>query len=218
MAKLKDMANLGPKLPKTELVDIDLIDDNPLSANEEDTITFNRLQKEMEEHGLLEIPILKREPTGRYTMISGKHRKDAFRELGGKKILATIVDAKHFKSREDEFNLVNNMNLIRGDMKRKTLSVIIPNRFLAPTIPNKDLVDGNAEAKRNARINQLILEISKEIAEQIVREKDEMLSLIIVQDTIVSLVRLPVKSKKIARNLTPEIEKLFGEAIISLIP
>jgi len=210
----------APKLIEPQLVDISLIDDNPYSANEQDTATFEKLQENIKKFGLVEIPVLKRKPDGRYSVLSGKHRKDAFSSLGGSKIYAVVLDTP--LDPEEEFNTVNNFNLIKGDMRKNKLVRIVkennldptkidlfklPQKMLFPAVEIEDIKKAQDEAKRAARVNQLALEISKLLAPIVYEEKDELVSFIIVKDTPIALLRIPVKEKKKARAFADVIEK-----------
>jgi len=44
------LSNKPPKLREPVLIDIDKIDDNPYSANVEDTATFTKLQEGIDKH------------------------------------------------------------------------------------------------------------------------------------------------------------------------
>lgn len=218
-----------PKVYIPEMISTDLIDDNPLSANEQDTVTFKKLTDQVDRLGLIEIPVVMKKPDGRYAMISGKHRKDSFVHLGGREIPAIVIDKP--ASKEDEFNLVNNMNLIKGDMRKRELVKIIkendldptkidllkmPSALLMPSINHEDLAKKSEELKRRARLNELVLEISKQIAEQVLREKDELVSLIVLNDTIAAVIRVPFKSKKLVRNKGDEIKVKIEKALMDV--
>lgn len=218
-----------PKVHMPQMVDIDLIDDNPLSANEQDTVTFKKLTDQMDSLGLIEIPVVIKKPDGRFKMMSGKHRKDAFKHLGGKEIAAIVLDEP--PSKEAEFNLVNNMNLIKGDMRKRSLVKIIkdqnldptkidllkmPSSLLIPAINHEDIAKTREEMQRKARLNELVLEISKQIAEQILREKDEMVSLVLFNDSITAVIRVPFKSKKIIRNKADDIKEKISQALLDV--
>jgi hypothetical protein len=130
-----------------------------------------------------------------------------------------------------EFNLVNNMNLIKGDMRKRELVKIIkendldptkidllkmPSALLMPSINHEDLAKKSEELKRRARLNELVLEISKQIAEQVLREKDELVSLIVLNDTIAAVIRVPFKSKKLVRNKGDEIKVKIEKALMDV--
>jgi len=220
------LSNKPPKLREPVLIDIDKIDDNPYSANVEDTATFTKLQEGIDKHGLLEIPVVRKTPEGRYLMMSGKHRKDAFKSLGGKQIYAIVMDSD--LSPEEEFNEVNNFNLIKGDMKKKELVKIakehnldptkidlfkIPSRLLFPVVDVSDINKAQEETRRNARLNQLILEIAKVIGPHVLKDRDELITVMLVQDSVVAILRIPFVDKKKCREKAEDIEAKLTKAL-----
>lgn len=215
-----------PKIPKVTDIPIELIDDNPLSANEEDTSTFEKLKDLMEEHGLLQFPVV-RKVGDRYVMLGGKHRKDAFRALGGTTIPSIVIESP--MSKEEEFNLVNNFNLVHGSMMKRTISKIVrqegldptkldlfkfPTGIILPVLEEEDLRKKTAEAQRNTKINELILEVSKQIAKQMVSEKDELLTMLVVEDQVAAVIRIPFKSKGEARHKAPDIKERIKSSLV----
>lgn len=73
---------MKPKYVGVETFGIDDVESNQFSANEEDGATYSRLKKELQEHGLLDLPVVLRSPDGKKVRIlSGHHRWRGRRSL-----------------------------------------------------------------------------------------------------------------------------------------
>ncbi|HOK59125.1 MAG TPA: ParB N-terminal domain-containing protein [Methanothrix sp.] len=219
-------------------VRIDELLENALSANEEDSVTFERLKKEVSTWGLLDLPVVRplsedeaaSYPGKRYRIVHGRHRIAAMRDMGCE-TAQVVVMARPPETPEEEFNLVNNMNLIRGDTTARNLVKIIRRDNLDVTKidlfkhPVKQLIpdaiatikDRESEAKRNAAINKLTLEIAKEIAKQMVDEKDDLLTFLVVKDRIAAVVRIPKGNATRARKVAPYLRSRMIELVNDVI-
>lgn len=213
-----------------ELVDveIDKIEDNPLSANIEDSFVFERLKKELEKWGVVEPPIVI-EKEGKLTVIAGHHRIRAWKALGHNTITVLKVDANLDK--EDEFNLVNNLNLIKGEVtgseiikkvRENNLNVEkldlfrFPASQLFPRLTSEDLTKKENEQERLAKINDLTLKVAKEIAKVMVEEKDELVTFLVVNDKACAAIRIPFKSGSEARKKAGDIKKKIQESLMNI--
>jgi len=216
-------------------VSLDELVENQFSANEEDTATFEKLKGELEKWGVLDLPVVRElkpeemQPGKKYKIIHGRHRIAALKASGEASLNVVLLRAK-FEHPEDEFNLVNNINLIHGDISPRTLTKIIrrdnldvtkidvfkhPISSLIPKI-TESAASKNSEAQRNAAIHQLTLEISKEIAKSLIDEKDEMLTFLLVRDKPVAVLRIPFKSGEEARKHSLDIKGRIAEALENL--
>ncbi|MDH7597534.1 MAG: ParB/RepB/Spo0J family partition protein [Methanothrix sp.] len=217
---------------KVELleVDIDQLESNVFSANEEDDSTFTRLQDEIKRRGLIELPVVTKKDENRYTIIAGHHRVNALRSLGVKRVPVVLYKGR-IETREDMFNLVNNMNLIRGTIRKSELIRKIrefdldptkldlhknPWTLLVPKVTEEDIARRDAEAMRNAKIQDMALKIAKEIAKTLIMEKDEFLTFIVVHDRPAAVIRIPFKSMKMARDRSVEIKKRIESALADI--
>jgi len=98
--------------PEIITLNLDEVEDNPLSANEEDTSTFSKLQDYQKEYGLLEIPVVRKLENGKYRIVGGHHKLRSWRSLGNQQMLAILLHKKML-SPEEESNLVNFLNRIK---------------------------------------------------------------------------------------------------------
>lgn len=226
-------------ITKNEIREVSLDDlvENEFSANEEDTTTFEKLKEQLEKWGVLDLPVLRelREdekpsyPGKTFKIVHGRHRIAALRATG-ETTTHVVLMATQFRSPEDEFNLVNNINLIHGDISPRTLTKIIRRDNLDVTkidifkhpinnlIPraSEQSAQNNTEAQRNAAINKMTLEIAKEIAKSLVDEKDELLTFLVVQDKPVAILRIPFSKGKVARQRSLDIKERIASAIKDL--
>lgn len=231
-------------LPEIIEVNVAELNDNVLSVNEQDEVTFDKLQDSLKKYGWLEMPLVMELSSAsqvpnmgpsdfefggkRYRIISGRHRIRAAEAIGERTVRVQVVPPDFFESREDEFNLVNSMNTVKGVMTKKGLANVITKEGLDPTkidvfkfpigmlMPKpseKDLADRNLEAIRNQRIHELTLAVAKEIAKTISDEKDELVTFLVVDDKAAALIRIPFKSGKKAREFAPDIKSAIEEAI-----
>lgn len=217
-------------IPEHELVDIDieLLIDNELSANEEDTATFDALKGQIEKFGFMEFPVVVRQPDGRYRLIAGHHRKRVAKAKGLKKIKCVVIsaDVAALLDQEGEFNLVNNMNLVRGGVRKVKLMEIarakkldptkldifkFPATRLLPKVDSSTLADKSAESTRKAKLVNLAMRIAQEIATTIVDEKDELVSCIIARDQLACVIRLPFPDGVRARSSAAGLKKILKD-------
>ncbi|HBJ80732.1 ParB N-terminal domain-containing protein [Pseudothermotoga sp.] len=208
-------------------VEIDKLENNPLSVNKEDSFVFERLKKELSKWGILELPVVLQDGD-RLRIISGHHRVRAWKALGHKTV--KVVKITKSLDKEEEFNLVNNLNLVRGEISRSEIIKKVrqlklnpekldlfkfPVTQLFPRLNAEDIVEKDNEQQRLAKINELTLKIAKEIAKTMVEEKDELVTFIVVKDKACAVLRIPFKSGKIAREKAEHIKKIIQKAIIS---
>ncbi len=208
-------------------IDIALVVDNELSVNEEDTYTFNRLKAQLEKYGMMELPVVREDGEGKYRVISGHHRIRAWNTLGHSSV-KVVVAATPLQNREEEFNLVNNFNTIRGTIRKQTLIGKVreydldvkkldifkfPVNKLFPLLSCEDMQQGDDDQRRKAKINELTLVIAKEIAKAVYDARDEMVSVICVKDKAAAILRLPFKSGAIARERADELKKAIRRGI-----
>jgi len=100
-------------------VEISRLNENELSANKEDSMVFERLKKELQKWGMVELPVVVKDGEG-YRIIAGHHRVRAWKSLGHGTVKAVVIERDIDK--EEEFNLVNNLNLIKATYQRAKLS------------------------------------------------------------------------------------------------
>jgi len=192
---------------------------NPLSANLEDGATYARLKRELEEHGLLELPlVLKRDDT--YQFLAGHHRAKAWGELGHKSIDAILVEGE--MTPEEEFNLVNNLNQIRGSVTLVNLKRVIrkeqlavdrldvfkyPVSRLTPKLTGATL---DSNLARRAKIRDMSLQIAGKIAESLLDDINESVVVFRVKDKVAAVVRVNL-TKSATRKNASILKKLIQQ-------
>jgi hypothetical protein len=206
-------------------VDISRLDENELSANKEDSMAFERLKKELQKWGMVELPVVVKDG-GKYRIIAGHHRIRAWKAIGHDKVKAVVIERNIDK--EEEFNLVNNLNLIKGDIPRGEIIKKVrqhklnpekidlfryPTSQMFPRLSAEDIKTKDDEQKRLAKINELTLTIAKEIAKVMVDEKDELVSFLVVHDKACAAIRIPFKNGKAARERASHIKELIKKAV-----
>ncbi len=216
---------------ENRVIEIRLIEPNPYSVNLEDEATFTRLQRELKERGLLEKPVVreKGEGSGKYVSMAGWHRTKAWEELGNTTI-ECVVQLDPPKSPEDEFNQVNNANAIRGSLSRARLMQRVrqenldptkldvfkfPLSGLVPKLDEDDLKQMDEDSRRRAKIRTLTLELAGEIAKSMLDEKDELVTMLVLDDAAAAVIRVQMKNKQSVRRaagvLKPRLKELLGE-------
>jgi len=206
-------------------VAISRLNENELSANKEDSMVFERLKKELQKWGMVELPVVVKDGEG-YRIIAGHHRIRAWKALGHDTVKAVVIERKMDK--EEEFNLVNNLNLIKGDISKGEIIKKVrqhklnpekidlfryPTSQLFPRLSAEDIKTQDDEQKRLAKINQLTLVIAKEIAKAMVDEKDELVSFLVVRDKACAVIRIPFKNGKAARERASHMKELIKKAV-----
>lgn len=213
-------------------VAIDLIDKNDLSVNQQDNATFERLKVEIETRGLLDPPVVM-ENGDRYTCISGWHRISAAKAVGYVAIDVIVKTKKELKveSDEDEFNVVTNANLVRGQTTQSNIVKKIKQRKLDPTkldvfkTPMEKLFpmyDPSAEERGSgsvgdqAKIADLAVKISKEVAKSFVLDPEEVVVCLATGTKLGAVFKLPLEipsgeSKRLAAQLKPRLRQVLME-------
>ena len=209
-------------------VDIDLIDFHRMNANEEDSSTFERLKREIQQQGkLLGLPVLIPKPNGRFTCFHGEHRTRAWQSLGHKTVTAQIEPIA-FATPEDEFNAVQNMNTVRGQVTFKNIAkrarehdldvtkldvFKVPATALIPSLSKNSREAIDKDLLRQARIREMTMEIAQELATVMIEEKDQLLTFIVHDDKVAAIIRPRLSSKKDARSLAAILETPVKQAI-----
>lgn len=224
-------------ITKNQIIEVSLDEllENEFSANEEDTTTFDKLKEQLEKWGVLDLPVVRelqeaeKKPGKNYKIVHGRHRIAALKAAGETRTHVVLMATK-FESPEDEFNLVNNINLVHGEISPRNLTKIIrrdnldvtkieifkhPINSLIPRISDQ-AKQNNTEAQRNAAINKMTLEIAKEIAKSLVDEKDELLTFLVVQDKPAAILRIPFSSGKVARQRSLDIKERIMKSLEGL--
>lgn len=195
-----------------ENVPIDEMEMNELSANIEDQATYERLKDELRQTGMIELPIVLAKGDGGYRIIAGHHRIRAWADLKHATSPCVVIEGE--MTPEEEFNLVNNLNLVRGtptltEIKRviraQRLDVEkvdlhkIPVAKLVPSVSG--VKDG--EMSRKAKIMNMVLRIAPKIAQAILESADdEVVVFVRVEDKPVAVVTVPLKVQD-ARKMMP---------------
>lgn len=217
----KKLKYIGP-----ETVAIDSLVANPLSANEEDGATFERLKKELEKYGLIDLPIVLRDTKSKVLrIIAGHHRVRGWKEIGNTTIIVIILEGELDK--EEEFNLVNNLNAIRGDTTTSRVKRVIRSQELDVTRldlfkhPLSKLLPKTADANpanddmlRKAKLRDMAIKVAGELAEIIVDNRDEELVCFAIEGKLVAVVHVTSTPPKV-RGSVPifkgVLEKAFRE-------
>jgi ParB-like chromosome segregation protein Spo0J len=186
-----------------------------LSANRENMDTFRRLKRELSEHGLLDLPVVQRTSSGALKVLSGAHRTIAWAELGHTDIEAIIVEGE--LSPEDEFNLVNNLNAVRGEISPAKVQSIVKQqrlradrldlyKFPASRLSLSSLPVSEDAMQRQARIRRLAFELVSKVA-TIMEDGAEAAVVCFQAGTVpVAVLRLPL-SQSAAQKDIPGLKK-----------
>jgi hypothetical protein len=222
------MTNLST--PAVEEIPIEQCSANDLSVNEEDTATFIRLKGELEKYGMVELPLLAPNEAGGYRILSGHHRLAAWRDLGHATCPCFVV-RRPFANREEEFNFVQNLNLVRGTISRAKVVGRVREKGLDPTqldlfkLPvsrlfpafNKEALEkAEVNKARQARIHELTLKIAGEIAKTVADEKDELTTCIVVNDHVCAVFRVPSNTpardvRRLAAAMKPKMPRFLTD-------
>lgn len=192
-------------------VEIARIEQNPFSANLEDGATFSRLREELKAHGMLELPVLLKSGDG-WRVLAGAHRVAGWSQLGNTTVEAIVVEGK--LAPEEEFNLVNNLNTIRGDLSVSRVKRIVRQQgldvskldvFKYPISrltagPPTSMTDGTAQ--RRARIRDMSLRIASKVAEVLLDDMDAAVVCFRVEDVPVAVVRLALTKQSARKNIS----------------
>lgn len=218
MSKLKSLG--------VETFGINDVQINQLSANEEDGSTYNRLKKELEEYGMLDLPVVLRAPDkSSVRILSGHHRWRAWKELKHNKIDAIVVEGKLTK--EEEFNLVNNLNSIRGDttlsrvkriVRQFSLDVTKLDVFKMPLsalMPRSSMNVGNEDMARKARLRDMAIKLAGELAEILVDQRDEDLIAFAVEGKMVAVIHTNISAASVRGNVSV-FKGIISESVMKL--
>jgi len=208
-----------------KMIRLDELVDNALSGNVEDNRTFRRLKQELAKWGMLQ-PVLVKPDNGKYRIIAGHHRARAWAELGYEDIPAIVVDGD--MTPEDEFNLVNNLNLVRGEISLRKLRQAVRRMKLSPKkidlhgIRVEHIVPEEAEEfiqrresdlERQIRLETLKIQLAREIAPYVEENKEAMLWALAVRDRVlVVVVRDEDIDMATARKAQKQIKQAMSEA------
>jgi len=216
------------KEPSTIVVEIEMLVDNPLSANEEDAATFERLKLEMQANGLVEIPVVKIYEE-KYMIMSGHHRVRAWEDLGHTKIEVRVWTPPKGMTPEDEFNMVNNMNAVRGETRRPLLVSKVrennldptkldvfkyPTASLFPSLSKEDREKIETGTRDKAKLQQLKLAVAGEVAKVIYDGSGEAVICFASKGVLAAVVRVPADksgTRNVAHALKPKLKKWFDE-------
>lgn len=131
-------------------------------------------------------------------------------------------------SKEDMFNIVNNLNTIKGTIRKSAIMSKIkelkldptkidihkfPQAIITPAITKEDMDNKSTELQRRAKINEMTLKIAKEIAQQMLDEKDELITFLVVQDRPVAVLRIPFSKTATAREKAQDIKRRIQDAL-----
>lgn len=194
---------------------------NPFSANVENVKVFNKLKEALAKHGMMSPPVVTFR-NGKYVIVAGHHRIRAWQELGHNEVDVVVIDTSHLTD-EEFFNLVNNLNLIRGEVSIGRLRRIIKQYRLNPklidlfSIPLEKILDEYVETveklkkshEKLTKINELAMKIARVIAQQILDNIDDVLVVIVTDLKPVVFLNLDGfpsgKLKRYAERLKKEI-------------
>lgn len=155
-----------------------------LNVNREDSSTFAALKESIADHGLMDMPVVQRESGGGFKCVSGEHRLKALFEDYAE---VPVVVAKRQYRDEDEFNVVANMNLIRGRVTMSNIRRVVVEKGLDVRkidlhgVPSWMIQQESPDAFKVAekrkidelQVKRLALQIAKGLAVQIIEERDE---------------------------------------------
>jgi citrate synthase len=195
-----------------ENVLIDSVLPNLYSANEEDSSTYNRLKKELSEIGLIEYPVVILDDSG-YRYLAGTHRGKAWRELGNEYMPCVVLKGE--LTAEEEFNLVNNLNQVRGGINLSGIKRVIRSTSLDVTkldlfkIPVTSLVpkvndvnDENNDLQYRARLRDLALKLANELAEILLNNKEEDLIAFHKDGKAVAIIKSTITTAAVRSNIS----------------
>lgn len=160
--------------------------------------------------------------------MGGHHRVRGWEELGHEDIECVVLPAEEVGSTEEEFGLVNDLNRVRGQTSDSELLRIVrredlapeaidvhglPRDLLAPRIRPEDLAGMDEAAARKARILEVTHRVSREIAQVMVDERDEVLTVLVVEDKVAAVFRLPLRNPVAARKAAPVLRQRMEAAL-----
>jgi hypothetical protein len=176
----------GKRLKTPEIVSLrkDQIEFSPLNPNREDSSTFASLKKSIEEHGMLDLPVVQVAGDGTFRCVGGEHRLKAMFEEYEE---VPVIVAPRTYTAEDEFNVIGNLNLIRGKITLANLRKVVQDHDLdvgkidlhgvPPWMLGKEKTESfKTQEKRAAdelKAKQLALQIAKPLAVTILEDRDE---------------------------------------------
>lgn len=194
-----------------EKLKINQVESNPLSANREDGATFQRLREEMKKHGALEPPVVLKQKK-HYRVIAGHHRTEAWSQLGHDDMDFVILEGT--LSQEEEFNLVNNLNSVRGALSISRVKRIIRKQELDVTeldvfkypvsrlMPKPKAAASQSQMMRRARVRDMALKIAPKIAEVLLDKMDDAIICFRYEDKAVAVIRCELPPKQARANIT----------------
>jgi ParB-like chromosome segregation protein Spo0J len=185
---------------------------NPLSANVEDGATYERLKEELQKNGLVELPVvLKSGDEPRF--LAGHHRSRAWAELGHENIDCIVLQGS--LTQEEEFNLINNLNLVKGYVTTKNLKRIVRGQKLDPLkldlfkfpvsrfLPSLSAA-GAREAmfSRRVKIRDLAFKIAPKIAEILLDHMDAGIVVFLAEDAPVAIIHVTLPKSQVRQNIS----------------
>jgi len=207
-------------------IPIQTIEMNALSANEEDGATFERLKTELGKHGMIDLPVVLdiqgKNIAFEYRCIAGHHRIKAWNALGNLEVDAVVLEGE--LTPEEEFNLVNNLNGIRGSttlssvkrvIRAQKLDVSQIDLFKFPAtklMPSVKLEATQNTAQRRAKIRDMSLKIAPKLAEVILDDMEAVVVALRHDDKLVLTIAVDASPAFYRRNVAI-IKKVIGEAI-----
>jgi len=206
---------MAVKVVGTEEIAVKGLLASDVSANVEDNATFERLKMELKKHGMVQLPAVLR--NGSETrIIAGHHRIRAWMEIGNETVEAVVLEGK--VTPEEEFNLVNNLNTVRGTLSNSRLKRVIRKGELDVTkldlfkypmtslVPKVNPSEADDDLRRRARIRDMAMKISTKIAESMLDEMDEAVCCFAFEDKPIAILRINVRPRA-ARKLIPDLRK-----------
>jgi hypothetical protein len=184
------------------------------SANEMDDSQRQRLSSELEGIGLpVTLPSLLKKEDG-YEVLGGRHRITEWGNLGHDSIVCNVFAGN--LSKEEKFNLVNNLNTVHGKTSKKKLKQIIDAQeltlakldiFRHPTVEIMKMMQeqrveqGRESMKLKADVLKIAQRVSKKVAEVIAKNEEAAVVCFVIDGQPVSVVKIDANVKTLKSNV-----------------
>lgn len=198
-----------------ESVEITDVRASEYTANRQDDATYERLKEELQKGGMIELPVLLQNSDGAdRRWLAGHHRTRAWAELGHRRTDAVILQGD--VTPEEEFNVVNNLNQVRGTTRIPEALAIArahqldPTKldvFKAPIISmmggaKTDVHQRSDTVARRAKLRDLAIKASAKLAEAILDDLDAAIVVLRIEDKVAAVLQVPLGADQVRRDVS----------------
>lgn len=111
-------------ITRFEMLDPQLLDNNPWNPNQMEQDEFNRLVKEIEDVGFIEAVQVIPKDDGRYLIIGGEHRIAAAKELELEAVPALVLDGPKWRDQELQELVTVRLNVLHGSLNPEKMAIL----------------------------------------------------------------------------------------------